>query len=100
VRVEPTRAAKRPAAAARKRAPPPRPEPPADRGENGAQAPLLASGNGVGWPEHWAASGEAQARRAPGAAEKSSSSPRQEPVPFRSTLLQRLAGLVSARRAE
>ena len=100
VRAEPTRAAKRPAAM-RKRPPTPRPEPPpAERGEDGAQGPLLASGNGVGWPEHWAAAGEVQARIAPGAAEKSSSSPRPESVPFRSTLLQRLAGLVSARRAE
>ena len=85
----------------RKRPPTPRPEPPpAERGEDGAQGPLLASGNGVGWPEHWAAAGEAQARIAPGVAAKSSSSPRPEPVPFRSTLLQRLAGLVSARRVE
>jgi len=102
VRAEPTRAAKRPAAATRKRALPPRPapSPPADHGEDGARPGPLASGNGVGWPEHWAAAGEAQARIAPGAVEKSPSSPRPEPVPFRSTLLQRLAGLVSARRAE
>jgi cell division protein FtsZ len=101
-RVEPTRSARRPAAATRKRAaPPPRPAPPANHAEDGARpGPVLAGGNGVGWPEHWAAAGDPQNRMAPAGVEGGSSPRRPEPAPFRSTLLQRLAGLVSARRAE
>lgn len=81
------------------------PSPPVAAGADvlARHAPIADGGNAMGWPEHWAAAGEARVAFAPAAEPVAPPAAQQraapQRAPQRSTLLQRLAGLVGKKDA-